>query len=117
MPSLRQRRGGLYEHRAALYIQQLGYEIIARHVTSRYGEIDILARDGDMLVAIEVKARRTKTFGQSIEALTKHKCRRIVRTMQTYLMKTRQEQQPYRVDLIAFDDEKLQHIQSVDYSL
>ena len=117
MPSPTQRRGGLYEHRAVLYLQKLGYEILARHYTSRYGEIDILARQGKMFVAIEVKARRTNTFGQSIESLTQKKYFRIVLTMQTYLMKTEQEQSPFRIDLITFDGDMVQHISSVDGSI
>src|SRR3989304_3764889 len=73
MPNQKQALGGWGEQRAADYLQKRGYEILARNVRGEYGEIDLLARQGEGLVFVEVKARSTTRFGQPEEAITARK--------------------------------------------
>ena len=67
------------EQRAALHLEQLGYEILDRNWRCAQGELDIVARSGAMLCFIEVKTRRTIGFGHPFEAIDERKRRRLWR--------------------------------------
>ncbi len=114
MPSPTQRRGGLAEDQAVLFLQTRGYIILGRHLTGRYGEIDILAMDRGVIVAVEVKYRRTDRFGSASEAMTEKKIQRLVATLQEELVRRRCEHAPYRIDLIAIDGNRITHITHVE---
>ena len=64
-----QTAGKLGEDMAVGLLWQLGYAIIARRYRTRFGEIDIIARDGQTMVFVEVKARRTSRCGTAAEVL------------------------------------------------
>ncbi|HHV93167.1 MAG TPA: YraN family protein [Firmicutes bacterium] len=78
-------RGDLYEEIAAGYLQGLGYEILARQYRTRRGEIDLVARDGDTIVFVEVKGRQAARFGLPQEAVDRRKQRRILHSAQHFL--------------------------------
>lgn len=62
------------EERAALYLKrQCGYRILQRNYRTRLGEIDIIARDCDTIVFVEVKTRRSLCYGYPAEAVAQHK--------------------------------------------
>ncbi len=63
------------ENLARNYLESIGYEILQRNLRLGHGEIDILARDGDVLVVVEVKTRRSTAFGRAEEQLTAGKLR------------------------------------------
>lgn len=79
--------GSGYEEMAAAYLVKLGYVMIARNFFDRHGEIDIIARDGEYLVFIEVKFRRDGRMGEPSEAVDLRKQQRIRRTAEYYLYK------------------------------
>jgi len=114
MPSARQKYGGLAEDQAVLWLQKNGFHIIARHVTSRYGEIDILARDGDMIVAVEVKARRTGQFGRAIESVTPQKLERITLALDQVMIAREVTNQSTRIDVITVEPDGLKHWRGVE---
>lgn len=58
-----QRKGRTGEEIAAAYLARKGYQILSRNYRCRYGEIDIVARHGQTLVFVEVKAGRSGNFG------------------------------------------------------
>ena len=62
-----------------------GCEIIGRNYTSRYGEIDIIARDGDDICFIEVKARRKGSMVEAAQSVTPQKQKRIIKTAVVYM--------------------------------
>jgi len=67
----REDRGAWGEQYAAQYLQEQGYEIVEQNYRyGRVGEIDIVARDGDTWVFVEVKTRRSHRFGLPEEAVT-----------------------------------------------
>lgn len=70
---------------AAKFLAALGYEIIGRNVRFRAGELDLVARDGDTLVFVEVKTRLSKRVGTGEEAITVTKQRQLARLAQVYL--------------------------------
>ena len=79
------KRGALYEDAAARYLESIGWRIVERNYRARTGEIDILALDGDILVAVEVKYRKSMGYGAPEEAVTLRKQQRICRALLVYL--------------------------------
>lgn len=73
------------EDAAAAYLRARGYSIIARNVRTREGEIDLIARLGDVLAFVEVKTRSTRAFGAPVEAVTPRKAARIRGLAAAYL--------------------------------
>ncbi|WP_296192795.1 YraN family protein [uncultured Microbacterium sp.] len=65
------------EERASEHLRQRGWVILDRNWRCRHGEIDIVALDGDAIVAIEVKTRSGRGFGHPFEAVTALKLRRL----------------------------------------
>jgi putative endonuclease len=66
-----------------------GYAVLARRYRTRAGEIDIVARDGETLVFVEVKTRTSERFGPPAEAVTERKKRRVVSMARWYLSEHR----------------------------
>ena len=83
------------------HIKKMGWKIISCNVHSRFGEVDIIARDHQEIVFIEVKTRTDTSFGEPQEAVTKQKLQKMLRTAEWYLLKTKQEQTPYRFDVFS----------------
>jgi putative endonuclease len=73
------------EDAAAAFLQRLGMRIETRNWRSPAGEIDIVAREGDELVFVEVKTRKSERAGTAEEAVSAAKQRRIVRLARAYL--------------------------------
>jgi putative endonuclease len=79
--------GLLGEEISAELVIKRGMEILARNFRCRCGEIDIIARDGDQIVFIEVKTRRSLGYGQPEEAVNYHKQAKIRMVAAYYLAK------------------------------
>ncbi|MGB4779103.1 YraN family protein [Microbacterium sp.] len=72
-------RGRAGEDRAARYLADRGFDIVDRNWRCRAGELDIVATQGDELIAVEVKTRRTEAFGHPFEAVDARKRDRVWR--------------------------------------
>lgn len=93
------RRG---EDAAAAFLERIGMTIEARNWRSASGELDIVARDGDALVFVEVKTRRSERAGTAEEAVSPAKQRRIVRLARAYLSSDAAEHDGHvRFDVVA----------------
>ena len=95
-------RGGNAECRAADYLERRGVAIVARNFRCRVGEIDLVAREGDVLVFVEVRMRAEGHFGGALESITPRKQRRIAAAAGMYL---RQFSRPprCRFDVVAME--------------
>ena len=82
-------------------LKKAGYKIVTRNYRNRIGEIDIVARDGDTLVFVEVKARRSARYGDPKHALTRAKQRKISMVALEYLKSTGQGSTKARFDVVA----------------
>ena len=89
------------EELAALALEQRGYTILARNYRTPVGELDIVARDRQHLLFVEVKTRRTAAFGVPAEAVGAQKQRQIMRVAQWYLANARYPDLQPRFDVIA----------------
>lgn len=95
-------RGHTAETLACDYLLQKGLRIIERNYRQRSGEIDIIARQGALLVFIEVKYRTTEYFGTASEGVTPQKKQKIINTARHYLYtKGISDQQVCRFDVMG----------------
>lgn len=100
----RQDLGKRGEEIAVHELERRGYAILARRYRTRYGEIDIVARDAETTVFVEVKARATCEFGTAAEAVTPWKQRRLARMASDYIARHGLDRRPCRFDVVAIDD-------------
>lgn len=89
------------EDLAADYLRRNGFTILERNYRSRSGEIDIIARQGNTLVFIEVKTRKSAAFGAPAAAVTSRKQAQISRVAQEYLAQQKLFDKPARFDVVA----------------
>jgi putative endonuclease len=82
-------------------LRRLGYAILARRYRTRVGELDIVARDGETLVFVEVKARRSDEFGTPGEAVTWRKRRKLQSMATDFLSRGRLSAVSCRFDVVA----------------
>ena len=101
MSYARQALGKLGEDLACRELERRGYAIVARRYRRRDGEIDIIARDGETIVFVEVKAREDQAFGGGAAAVTAFKRRRIVQIAQDYLTRHHRGDCPCRFDVVS----------------
>lgn len=93
-------RGSASEDKACDFLRQEGYRVVARNWRTREGELDIIARDGDVLVFVEVKSRSRDDFGGPEAAVDRAKQRRLIAAARSFLEATRCEL-PTRFDVVA----------------
>ncbi len=89
------------EDQAAAYLSRQGLKILVRNYRTPVGEIDIIARDRKMLVFVEVKTRRSSSFGLPQEAVGLRKQQQIIRTANWYLKQEKIGKMQPRFDVIA----------------
>lgn len=88
------------ENEATKYLEDLGYEIICKNFRCLQGEIDIIAKDENEYVFVEVKTRTSKAYGEGREAVDKNKQKHIKNTVKYYIYKNALESSFIRLDVI-----------------
>ena len=78
--------GDLAEGLAARFLEQQGLKVLTRNFRCRGGEIDLICRNGKVLVFVEVRLRRNAAFGGAAASVTATKQRRIILAAQHFLM-------------------------------
>lgn len=101
MKSSRQLFGRAGEELAAKHLQKSGIEIIERNARVTAGEIDIVACDGELILLVEVRARRGDRYGTSLESIGPGKARRMVSAAYQYLLLKGWLDRDWRIDVIA----------------
>ena len=99
----RQTLGKLGEDLACAELRRRGYAILERRYRTRFGEIDIVARDHGVTVFVEVKTRVGEAFGGAAAAVTAWKQRRVAQMAIDYVARRRLHGQPCRFDVVAVD--------------
>ena len=98
------------EDAAIAYLQQHNYTILDRNFNSHFGEIDVVAWDGEYVVFIEVKARSDTSFGLPREAVDWRKQQRIVKCAEYWLYRKRRVGAPVRFDVVEILAGEINHI-------
>ncbi|MEW6701437.1 MAG: YraN family protein [Bacteroidota bacterium] len=102
MTNQNKRKTGNYgEDLACKFLEKSGYKIIERNYIYEHGEIDIVAKDGDELVFVEVKYRTNLEYGPPEFAISKGKQRLIRKTAEAYLYERDIKDQICRIDVAA----------------
>ena len=101
-------KGLQYEEQATALVQSAGLEVIERNFRCKVGEIDLICREGNTLVFVEVRYRRHPLYASAASSVTASKQRRIARTAQVYLQRRGWSNRfPCRFDVIAYGDSTL----------
>jgi putative endonuclease len=102
-PDHNRRTGQLGEQLACGALQRRGYEIVAQGWRCPLGEVDIVARDGECWVFVEVKTRRGRRAGLPDDSLTPQKIARVTEVAQAYLSNHALVDVTWRVDFVAVE--------------
>ncbi len=97
------RSGAEGETLACRHLQDQGYRILARNFRCRSGEIDVVAREGDVTVFVEVKDRRGRSHGEGHESVTFGKRRRVVRAARLFAASRGLSEEPIRFDVVSIE--------------
>lgn len=113
----RRRLGQEGESAAEQYLRHKGYRIVARNLRSSVGELDLVAEDGQVLVFVEVKARRTDAFGGAIHAVHRRKQETLIRLAAQYLARRHIKDRLCRFDVVLLQGtdtagSQIEHIQN-----
>lgn len=101
MVNLRQILGQKGESQAAQYLQRKGYRIVKANYRCKYGEVDLIARDADVLIFIEVKTRTNEDFGAPAAAVDYRKQKQISKVAHHYLVTHNSEDTDARFDVVS----------------
>lgn len=119
MTSLNPRKlfGQAGESAAEEYLRRKGYRILARNVRSSLGELDLVAEDDQVLVFVEVKARRTDAFGGAIHAVHHRKQEKLIQLAAQYLARHHIKDRLCRFDVVLLQGPnavapQIEHIQN-----
>jgi putative endonuclease len=108
----KQRQGQQWEQAALAHLQRQGLVLVEANFQCKGGEIDLVMRDADTLVFVEVRQRATTTYGGAAASITPAKIRRLVRAAQFYLMRL-PTAPPCRFDVVAIDAGQLEWLRNV----
>ena len=98
--------GDVFEQAALEHLQRAGLKLIARNFSTRFGEVDLVMRDSDSIVFVEVRYRRHRAFGGGAASVGAAKRERITRAAQAFLQAhPKLASLPCRFDVVAFDGE------------
>jgi putative endonuclease len=96
-------RGKVGEDDAVRWLERQDYRIVERNVVNHAGELDIVARDGETLCFLEIKARSSGAYGPAIAAVDARKQRRISRAAALYIAVKGLHNAPCRFDVLGLD--------------
>lgn len=97
---------------ATQYLKDKKYKILKQNFVTKIGEIDIIAQTQDIIVFVEVKARKNTRFGYPREAINSAKQQKIRLVATQYLLKNKLINSKVRFDCIEILDEKITHIEN-----
>jgi putative endonuclease len=105
------------ESAAEEYLRRKGYRILARNLRSSLGELDLVAEDGQVLVFVEVKARRTDAFGGAIHAVHHRKQEKLIQLAAQYVARHHIKNRLCRFDVVLLQGlnaaaPQIEHIQN-----
>lgn len=105
--------GNEAEDKAVIALTDAGYDILARNYSCRVGEIDIVAKNNGFICFVEVKYRNPRGFGTAVDAITKTKMEKILKTARTYLYEIGEPDADYRIDAVLIDGSQIEIMPNV----
>ncbi len=111
----RRARGMALEETAARYLAQHGATVLERNFQVRRGEVDIVGQEGEVLLFVEVRSRRSNAPVGPAESVTRQKALSIVRAAREYLARRGIEDRPVRFDVIAMTTDDAGAVRSIEW--
>ena len=99
----RKKLGAWGETLACDYLSKKGYELLEKNYHTRFGEIDLIMKTSDQLVAVEVKTRKSTTFGIAEDSITRKKYQAIQSTMFVYLESQPDVVTDWQLDILVIE--------------
>jgi len=93
--------GELAEQQALDFLQQQGLRLVCRNYRCKTGELDLVMKDNDVLVIVEVRFRKSERFGGALDSITRQKQYRIISAAQHYVIINRLSNVAIRFDVVA----------------
>ncbi len=116
MKDERKKLGTLGEKTARDYLKKQGYKILESNFRCPFGEIDLIAKQKDCLVFVEVRTRRNLELGTPEESVTLAKRQKLIKLAQFYLQKSPHPPSHWRIDVVAIEmgpNEKVNRIELI----
>ena len=98
----KRRQGELFEHYGTEFLKEKGYIILAKNYYTKFGELDIIAEKGNVLIFVEVKQRSTDIFGTGEYSINYRKRRRMYLSAKQYIVANRYFDRDIRFDALIF---------------
>lgn len=96
--------GDDFEQRACVALKRAGLKLLARNYTTRHGELDLVMRDGDTVVFVEVRYRKSASHGDAATSVTASKQAKLIHAAQHWLAAHPQHaRRPCRFDVVSYD--------------
>ncbi len=93
--------GAIAEDTAIKFLTKQGLHLIERNFRSRYGEIDLIMKDAEKTVFVEVRYRKNKKYLDPLESINSKKVKHIINTCNFYIQKSNADNSIYRIDIIT----------------
>ena len=114
----RRKFGNEGEGIAADFLEKKGMKIEERQKKTNFGEIDLVCIDQGEIVFVEVKTRKTETFGYPEDSITKTKFAHMLRSAKAYLLEKHITDKPWRIDVVAIQikngKSEILHFKAID---
>lgn len=94
-------KGDSAEQQASTYLQRQGLQLVCSNFRCKLGELDLVMKDGAVLVIVEVRFRKSEQFGGALASITPQKQARIVAATQHYVIINQLSQSAIRFDVVA----------------
>ena len=99
-------QGSIYEQKARVYLETQGLKFIAANQTFKCGELDLVMTDGDTIVFVEVRQRKSNRFGSAVESIDYRKQQKWIKAANIWLVTKRNQSldtAKCRFDVVAFE--------------
>jgi len=118
MKTLNYKKGKAGEEIAAEFLRKKGFKILEQNFNTRYGELDLICVDKNILVFTEVKLKVGEQFGTPEEMVNRRKLYQIEQTAQSFLLQNpeyKSRYASYRIDVVAVVVEKSGLVERIDH--
>ena len=100
---------------AVKYLRKKHYKILERNYSGKFGEIDIIVKDGEYIVFVEVKTRSGDEYGAPCEAVDARKREKYFKVAEEYLLRNGKSDSPCRFDVVEIEKGQINHIINAFY--
>ncbi|MGQ9502189.1 MAG: YraN family protein [Anaerolineae bacterium] len=115
MRRTRQKLGRRGEQIATIYLQRQGYVIVEHNWRCPLGEVDVVARDGDCLVFVEVRTWRPGLYGAPEASITPRKQSKMLEVAQSYLQAANLDDVDWRIDVVAIEMDRVARVKRLNH--